>query len=624
MMGQLLVFLTILLPLMGGLVLLLFLRGEDQHRQIIFSSVIVALSLLTTVFTIMMHPPPAAFCLSWLTSAGSMCVTFERSTLILILLSSSLLLLLFTARKNTISSAVEYALLLIAFSVMQVALVSEHFMLRYVALEFVGLCITAAALLLTSPNESRWNNTKQVFINLRIGDLALLVAIFIMFTISDSFDISRNFSDALQGPSDFQIILTVCLLSAVWVKMAIWPLNQWRNAVETVRRSTRVWLMDICAPLLGAYLLYRSVPMLETQQRILFPLALVIGYFAVISFVGQGARQDHQQHLQRSDFQFSSICLVLAAFWIGQEGVWIFILLWLLLRVACLAWHEMQSRAEPKAARLADVEAIHCILTIGFSFLLLWRLSGQADAPLGALVTLWAMWCTHAFSRAQNLTRQFEITTRDGSEKIRPKKIIKVFLAGTGVLIIAIGLVGRIALVVKGGGYALWTETMRFTLLPFLHQTFWFGLFGGGVVLFLSRQLVRLKEMIYRVRQRFSAFGSMADTVSGRGSVDPLDFYEQGKHIFEKSAEFIYHRFEKESTEKMGEGLSGVFKFLFGTIEGFTSGNLWNRSLEAVLRSSRNLQQMHHGILRFNMVLLLAFIIGVSVFVWVWYLNGWV
>jgi len=173
MMAQPIVFLTILLPLLGGLVLLLFLRGEDHHRQVIFSSVILALSLSTTVFTVMMHPPPAAFCISWLASAGSMCVTFERSSLILIFLSSLPLLLIFIAGKNTISSAVEFGLLLIAFSMLQVALVSEHFMLRYVALEFVGLCITAAALLLTFPKENRWNNTKQVFINLRIGDLAL-------------------------------------------------------------------------------------------------------------------------------------------------------------------------------------------------------------------------------------------------------------------------------------------------------------------------------------------------------------------------------------------------------------------------------------------------------------------
>ena len=102
-------------------------------------------------------------------------------------------------------------MLLIAYSMLQVALVSDHFMLRYVALEFVGLCITAAALLLTSPREKRWNNTKQVFINLRIGDLALLVAIFLMFTISESFEIAKNFDDALLGSIDIQMILSACL-----------------------------------------------------------------------------------------------------------------------------------------------------------------------------------------------------------------------------------------------------------------------------------------------------------------------------------------------------------------------------------------------------------------------------
>ncbi len=624
MMAQLLFLSTVFLPLIGGLVLLLFLRGEDQHRQIIFSSVIVALSLLSTMFTIMMHPPPSTVCISWLASAGSMCVTFERSTLILIFLSSLPLLLIFIAGKNTISSAVEFGLLLIAFSMMQVALVSEHFMLRYVALEFVGLCITAAALLLTFANENRWNNTKQVFINLRIGDLALLVAIFLMFNLSNSFDISRNFTDALVGASDIQVILSACLLIAVWVKMAIWPLNQWRNATKSVTRSIRTWLFDMCAPMLGAYLLYRSVPLLEIQQRTLFPLILVTAYFAVISFVVRGARRDHLQHIQRSAFQWTSISLVLAGFWIGQEGVWTYMFLWLFLRVAYLVWLEIYSRTESAAAQRIHIEVIHGVLTGGISFLLLWRISAQTDVPLIASVTLWAMWCTHLISNAKNLAQQFQSLGNDGSTIMQPKRIFTVFLAGIAILVTGIVLAGHAARIVKGGGYTLWAETMQLPLLPFLHQNFWIGLLVGDLVLLISRQLVRLKAVFARVQQRFSPVGLKSEKMTEIRSSDPLDFYEKAKQVFQNLAEFIYQRFEKEGAEKMVEGLNGVFKFLFQTVEGFTSGNLWNRTLEAVLRSSRNLQQMHHGILRFNMVLLLAFFIGISVFVWIWYANGWV
>ncbi len=624
MMAQPIVFLTILLPLLGGLVLLLFLRGEDHQRQVIFSSVILALSLSTTVFTVMMHPPPAAFCISWLASAGSMCVTFERSSLILIFLSSLPLLLIFIAGKNTISSAVEFGLLLIAFSMLQVALVSEHFMLRYVALEFVGLCITAAALLLTFPKENRWNNTKQVFINLRIGDLALLVAIFLMFNLSNSFDISRNFADALQGASDIRIILSACLLVAVWVKMAVWPLNQWRNATMTVRRGTRAWLLDMCAPMLGAYLLYRSVPLLGIQQRTLFSLVLAIAYFAIISFVVRDPQPDSQQHTQRSAFQWTSICLLLAGFWIGQPGVWTFMLLWLFLRFVYLVWLEIHSRTGSLSTQRIDIEAIHSVLTGGFSFLLLWRVSAHTEVPFIASVILWSMWCTHLISNAKDLTRQFQSLGTDESTIMQPKRIFTISLVGIAILVTGIALAGHLARIVKGSGYTLLTDTMQLPLLPFLHQSFWIGLLVGGLVLLLSRQLVRLKAVLTLVQQRFPSVGVKSEKLTENGSSDPLDFYEKAKQIFQKSAEFIYQRFEKESAEKMGEGLNGVFKFLFQTVEGFTSGNLWNRTLEAVLRSSRNLQQMHHGILRFNMILLLAFIIGISVFAWIWYTNGWV
>jgi hypothetical protein len=624
-MSEMMLFSNILLPLMGGIAMLVFLRGEDRHRQIIVSSVIVALSLIVVVFKIMIHPPPSTLCISWLASAGPMCMTFEASSLTLIFLSSLPLLLIIQTKNSTIISVLEFGLLLIAFSMMQVALVSNHFMLRYVALEFVGLSITAAAMVLTSPNEKRWINTKQVFINLRIGDLALLVAIFLMFTISDSFDIKKNFSDALLGASDIQMILSACLLTGVWVKMAIWPLNQWRIATDSVKRSTRIWLLDICAPLLGAYLLYRSTPLLEMQQYTIFPVVVAIGYLAVISLAVCDARQGNLQFIQRSGFQLTSIYLVLSGFWIGQKGVWAFMLLWLVLRGAYLILYELESHRETADSQLVLIEAIHFILSHGLCFLLVWRISNQPDISTLALITLWALWWTHAIDSGKKLRHQIHLLSKDVRINKRTsvaKKILKALLAGNVILAAGIGLAGRVSAAVKGDGYTFLVDGIRLDSIPLLGINLWIGLVVGGLVLLLAQQLVRSKEEITVIWHRILAVRRRAENIRERGFSDPLDFYDQMKKIFQKTAEFIYQRFEGKSTEKVGEGLSGVFKLLIRTAENFTSGNLWDRTLAMVLKSSRNLQQMHQGFLRFNMAWLLVFIIGISVFVWVWYING--
>jgi len=302
-------------------------------------------------------------------------------------------------------------------------------------------------------------------------------------------------------------------------------------------------------------------------------------------------------------------------------------LLWLLLRAVYLAWHEIESRTRPASTQLADIEAIHLILTHGISFLLMWHISAQANLSALTSVSLWAMWWTHAISSAKNLAMQLRrsvINQPINKRSPAAQRILKVIFIGMSIFAAGIVLVERIAVVVKGNGYTIFAEHMQLRFIPALQRDFWIGLMAGGLVLLSTRQLVVFKVVAHHILLWFPPIGEKAQGVQQRTFSDPLDFYDQAKHIFQKTAEFIYQRFEKESTEKIGEGLSGVFKFLFRTVEGFTSGNLWNRALAAILKSSRNLQQMHHGILRFNIVLLLVFIIGVSIFAWVWYMNGWV
>ena len=620
-MAELLFFSTILLPLIGGITMLVFMRGEDRHRQIAVSSVITAFSLLLIVTTIMEHAPPADFCLTWLASAGAMCVSFDRSSLTLILISTLPLLLILTKKTSTITNAVERGLLLIAYAMLQVALISGHFMLRYVALEFVGLCITAAALLFTAPREKRWSNTKQVFINLRIGDLALLVAIFLMFTLGESFGISENFQNALRSPDNVQMILAACLLTAVMVKMAIWPFDQWRNAVETVGSSSRNWLAGICAPLLGSYLLYRSASLLETRQDTLFPLIVAIGCAAAILFLFQDLQK---RNLQRRILERTSLSLVLAGFWIGQKSVWAFMLLWLLMRVIYFVWYEFRGKQKSRESSQGALDAMLFLIGQGFNFLVFWRISGQAGLPSAATVTLWALWWTQAIEggmMAIRTGRESALMETKKAKEMRWTRITLNMLAGTTAFIALVFMSEGIVRAVKGADYSLFSG-VNVRALPIFTVQMWMGLIPALVVILAARQIAKSSSVFEQFRSLFKKLQFRESKATEAGIRDPLDIYEGVKHSFQTIAEFIYNRLERQGGEKIGTGLGNASETLFRSVEDFTSGNLWNHLLGLVVKSSQGLQKMHHGMLRFNLIWLLVFIIGLSVFVWVWYTNG--
>ena len=285
-MATLLVTFTIFLPLVYGAIQLAFFHGTDRHRQMIASAIVLAISSAFMLSAFFSSAPPPRFCLSWLVSAGDMCISFDKSSLTLIAFICLFPLLIHlnphlkTAQYSTKASG----LMLIAFASMQIALLSEHFLLRYAALEITGLTIVAVALLLTNPSEKRWDHTKRVFLNLRVGDITLLVAILMMFARSNSFNIAQNFKDSLALESGLRWILTVCLLVAVWVKMAIWPLDQWQVANASLPQGgIKEWFTDICMPTLGAYLLYRSAPLLQAGKQPLIGWVLAFGIISYLS-----------------------------------------------------------------------------------------------------------------------------------------------------------------------------------------------------------------------------------------------------------------------------------------------------------------------------------------------------
>ena len=113
--------------------------------------------------------------------------------------------------------------------------------------------------------------------------------------------------------------------------------------------------------------------------------------------------------------------------------------------------------------------------------------------------------------------------------------------------------------------------------------------------------------------------GIKAREIDQKPASDPLDVFEKASKHFYLMAIFIYKHFEQESAEKIGKGLHSIFRFLFKKVERFTSGDLWLQALSIVMRSSRNVQQMHFGLLRYNLLWLLLFLIFIVIIVWIGY-----
>jgi len=323
------VFLTlalIIFPVSLGAVFILFsrqLRSPTPLYLFIFSMLAMIASALVASFS----ASPLRFCITWQPSAGEMCLLFEKSSLLLVLLVCSSLLLVIAIHhsQTSVTSSSQLGLALISISAANIAFITEHFLLRYAALEAVGLCVVGAALVLSRSNKKAWNNAKMIFLNFRLGDIGLLAAILLFYANTGTFNISQNFNLAAELPLTIRVILAIGLLSAVWIKMAIWPLDFWADNCSSLPPRMRTWLVDLLLPSLGAYLLYRTSPLLLSSNGI-SRWVVFFGCAAAITKVFFTSTNNKGVLLNRNPLIFSSVCLIILAAFVDQKTLWAFMI----------------------------------------------------------------------------------------------------------------------------------------------------------------------------------------------------------------------------------------------------------------------------------------------------------
>jgi hypothetical protein len=83
--------------------------------------------------------------------------------------------------------------------------------------------------------------------------------------------------------------------------------------------------------------------------------------------------------------------------------------------------------------------------------------------------------------------------------------------------------------------------------------------------------------------------------------LDPQHFGEVLSATLTKAVQYVYDQVEYNLLDKFAATIGKISKFLFTTVEKYSSADLWHRCLSSIMRSSRHLQRLHPGLLRFNL-----------------------
>ena len=441
--------------------------------------------------------------------------------------------------------------------------------------------------------------------------------------------------------------------------MTIWPLDFWADLCSSLPLTMRTWLVDLLLPSLGAYLLYRTSPLLLSSNGI-SRWVVFFGCVSAFAKVFFTSINNHSVILNRNPLIFSSVCLVLLATFVDQKILWAFMIFWFFIRLLFLIVSLRRDfMPAPKKTQYPSRFLASQLLLLGFSLIALRQAAFPASISPALSVILWTTWWMHLI---RVLKFNFNFENINPLRKYKGK--IKEFLRSTliGLLLAGISaasltcIVFLLSLLVKGKGIWIISNQIDFSYYPFLTLNFWCSLaFAVFVLFFLVDNPAKFKKyaksLVNSIRIRKQP--SLANE-SG-SNADPLDFTANVSSLFLTAGTYVYKTIEHESTsfiskffmatstyiyeniehgstsfiskffmtfttyiykniehgsvEKLVKGIQKVFNLLFAKVEKFTSIDLWLRALRSVIDSSHQVQRMHPGFLRVNMVWLLIFIV---------------
>lgn len=620
MMASLFALFIIVLPLILATLLVVFFNHWNTRRTILSSCSVLLLAMLWTVIAFF-APTPFQYCFSWQPAAGEMCILFDKSSLVLVFLMNISLLSIFVIARNETGSHSprQFALALASLSVANVAFLTEHFLLRYVALELVGLCVVAGAWLLSSPRENAWQTVKTVFFNFRIGDVSLLIAIFLMVSLSNTFHIDQNFTIAALADPPVRSVLNFALMLAVCVKMAIFPLDRWADVYATFSPLLRTWFTTLLLPALGAYLLYRISPLLLSSPTNALWMLTAIGIFFFLRKI-IFPHNTQKAAFERELLMFFSLCLLLLAAFMEQKFLWGLLILWLTIRtIFVLFTIEQRSHAPPPQFQKSMLGFLAYFLIVGFSIIAFWWAFLSVNSIPAVLLIVYMLLFMTQFLRLQKLIFNQEHEAGFGLKRGNIKRVLiaNVLNSLVAILVIAIVIISLFYFsgLVKGENLWVIPIPLTFENVPFFLVSLCVAFAVSGLLVLVLHTTGNLRGGIKTtVSPHFS-------TKEMSSKLDPQHFGEVLSATLTKAVQYVYDQVEYNLLDKFVATIGKISKFLFTTVEKYSSADLWHRCLSSIMRSSRHLQRLHPGLLRFNLFWLFFCIVVLIVMALVLY-NG--
>ena len=206
----------------------------------------------------------------------------------------------------------ERVLLAFSLSFGVLAFFSNQFMIRYMALEAVGLLAALAACL--SFDREDYHRFKNIFLTLRIGDMGLLASILMILPESGTLAIPEMVDAAIALPLPRRSWIAAGFIFAGMVKMGVIPFMDWQKQAWSIKNSPGVWIPGFLMPGLGMYLLYRIYPVLASIP--LFRIGLPV--FAAVLIVSQIAagfleKRVHPRFVRMGSILNSFVLLIAAS-----------------------------------------------------------------------------------------------------------------------------------------------------------------------------------------------------------------------------------------------------------------------------------------------------------------------
>ncbi len=603
-------FLLIVFPLIMGCASFGKFYSSKPGRAI--PPILVSIILLAAGIGIFISDYTSTIAFTWQPNAGQMQIIFDRSSIVMVVLGTVTLMIgaVYNAQHTSPINSVQQGLVFFAFAAAAVALTADHFLLRYAALEYAGLCVVGSMLSNSrQQDQPDWGNVATVFFNFRLGDIALLTAILVLQAESGTFAISPSIEAGMQARYILRLVASLGLLVAAWVKLAIWPLDRWVQAAKHLPPTLRTWYVDVLMPALGAYLFYRVSPLLQTVDH-LPSMIIVMSILSLLAkvFVAHVSRERIPLNHLLNDL--STICLLSLGLSGNQNALWVYMIYWLIARMLFSFFTTKFEHSPPARPICRLCFSFSTSLSIlAFSFLALLFITRQNSINALLVLSLWILvWVLLVIVRKSNSPDRSSLSNQTPHLSIRAYSLS--FLSG---LFMSLLVTSVISMVLFALTQVIKPQGIRIVSKDVLNlEALRFASFSFIIALLLDRikapqtwlDSLRVKEgnnyhLVKNSREKRNQ--DMSPISPARRDDIPSRFI--------KAANIVYRVVEQDSVERIALFFLNIFKFLFETVEQFASRELWEKALKMITRISRRIQAWNPGLLRLNSLWFLLFII---------------